>query len=250
MRETDLAEFSGMLDAVCSMLSRGNYTPSAPNTAMWFRSLAQHDIAAIRAGFDAHVKNPQRGRFVPVPADIIAQIEGMVAEDGRLGPEEAWACAMRSADESNTIVWTDEMSQAWAVVVPVLYGGDQVGARMAFKEAYVRMVDESRRARRAPVWTASLGFDASKRDEALQAAAKAGRIAAPELLALPAPEQAFEAIAGNAKAPAGIREQLIALRNRFARRDEGPSPDVIGKQRTEALKAETAQRVSEFGRPA
>lgn len=246
MRDTDIGEFSGMLDAVCSMLSRGTYTPSGANTAMWFRSLSKHPIADVRVGFDSHVKDPMRGRFVPVPADIIAQIEGLAADDGRPGPEEAWAGALRSADEDNTVVWTAEAAQAWAIASPVLHAGDEVGARMAFKESYARLTDEARRARRAPVWTASLGHDASRRDEALMLAHSAGRLAAQDVLALPAPAEAFEALATSASAPDGIRAKLLGLRAMFARRADAPSADKIDRDRTGALKKTSADQVATY----
>ncbi len=240
MREADFDAFSTMLDDVAGLYPRGVVTQG--QKAMFFRALSAHGIDAVRAGFDAHVKDTARGRFLPMPADVLAQIEGLAADDGRPGPEEAWACALRSSDESKTIVWTDEMAQAWEIASPVFNGGDEIGARMAFKESYARLVDEARRARRPAHWLASLGFDPKQRDEALSVAAASGRIAAPELVALPAPEQAFAAIASNTAAPQGIRDKLLALRDRFARRAEEPSADFLGKQQTAQLRAEAAQR--------
>lgn len=245
MRESDFDAFSAMLDDVAGLYPRGSIT--AGQKAMYFRALAAHSIADVRAGFDAHVKDTTRGRFLPMPADVLAQIEGLAADDGRPGPEEAWACALRSSDESKTVVWTAEMAQAWAIASPVFNSGDEIGARMAFKESYARLVEEARRARRPAVWQASLGFDPQQRDEALAQAASTGRLAGPEFVALPAPEQAFAAIASNADAPQGIREKLIALRDRFARRPDEPSADLIGKKRTAQLKAESARRAESGG---
>lgn len=245
MREQDLDPFLTMLDDVASLLNHGK-TLTSGHKSMFFRALSKHSIDSVRAAFDAHVKDPQRGRFMPVPADILAQIEGLAADDGRPGPEEAWACALRSADENNTVVWTDEMAQAWAVASSVYAEGDEVGARMAFKETYNRLVDAARRARRAPSWAASLGFDVRQRDEVIGAAHIAGRLPAPEFIALPAPEQAFAAIAGNASAPAGIREGLLALRDKLAARNEGPTQAQIDREHTDGLKTESAQRVVEY----
>lgn len=179
MRETDYREFSLMLDSVCSLLSKGAYAPNGTNTALWFRSLAAHDLAAVRAGFDAHVRDPQRGRFVPNPADILAQIVGDLDDDGRPGPEEAWALAQKAADEAATVVWTPEIAQAWGIARSVQNLGDDVGARMAFKEAYVRIVSEARSKREPLRWEASLGHDAAQRDEALQRAQSAGLLPPP-----------------------------------------------------------------------
>lgn len=246
MSEDDFSEFGATLDGVCSLLSRGAYAPNATNTALFFRALARHDFATVRAAFDAHVADPQRGRFVPVPADILAQIEGLSTDDGRPGPEEAWAISLRGRDEFETIVRTREMAEAWAIASPVLGAGDEVGARMAFKESYTRLVDEARRARRPAAWSASLGFDPQQRDEVLRLAAAAGRISAPDMLALPAPEQAFAAIAGNAKAPAGMRDKLLALRDKFAARGDLPSADALDRERTDKLRLAAAESVKDL----
>lgn len=248
MREQDFEPFVTMLDDVASLLNHGK-TLSSGHKLMFFRALSRHSLGDVQAGFDGHVKDPQRGRFMPVPADILSQIEGLAADDGRPGPEEAWACALRSSDEAKTIVWTAEMAQAWDIARSVFDGGDEIGARMAFKESYIRLVDEARRARRPAHWLSSLGFDPQQRDEALIAAAAAGRIAAPELVALPAPEQAFAAIASNTAAPQGIRDRLIALRDRLARRADEPSADSLARQRTAQLREVAARRAQSGARP-
>jgi hypothetical protein len=175
MREADFDQFGVMLDAVCGLLSRGTYAPSPANTALWFRALAEHDLEAVRAGFDGHVRDPQRGRFVPTPADVLAQIEAL-ANDGRPGSEEAWA--MVPIGEDQTVVWTTEMAEAYGACSQLLATGDRIGARMAFKEAYERLVDQAKRAGRRPVWQASLGSDADKRKRELTAAVDAGKLTA------------------------------------------------------------------------
>lgn len=188
MRREDTAEFQGILDTVCSLLSRGTYVPSTANTTLWFRALADHPIDAVRAAFDAHVKDPQRGRFVPTPADVIAQLEGMAAADGRPGAEEAWAIVQAGADEAATLVWTAEIAEAWGIAKAVLDGGDEVGARMAFREAYNRLVAEARKAGRPVAWAVTLGHDQRRREVAVREAVLAGRLAADEVQhLLPAP---------------------------------------------------------------
>lgn len=187
MVETDLPEFSVMLDAVCSMLSRGTYTPNDLATGMFFRAMARWPLADVRGAFDAHVADPQRGRFVPVPADLIAQIEARAGDDGRPGAEEAWALSLAARDEADTVVWTAEMAAAWTVARGVFDLGDEVGARMAFREAYTRLVEEARRGRVAMAWQVSLGFDAERRALAIASAVSLGRLPMSQLTALPAP---------------------------------------------------------------
>jgi hypothetical protein len=119
MRESDFDEFAGMLDAVCSLLSKGAYSPNPGNTALFFRALADRSIDEVRAGFDAHVKDQKAGRFVPSPADIIGQIDAAERRDGRPGADEAWAAALLCRDEAETVVWTNEMSEAWQIAKTV-----------------------------------------------------------------------------------------------------------------------------------
>lgn len=242
MRESDFEPFAAMLDDVAGLYPRG--TISSGQKAMFFRALSAHSIDDVRSGFDAHVKDTSRGRFQPMPADILAQIEGLAADDTRPGPEEAWAIVIRSDDESNTVVWTEEMSQAWSVAQPVFANGDDVGARMAFKESYARMVDEARRARRPARWSASLGFDVGKRAEALRLAHLSGRLTGPELVALPAPIRDLEQLA--AKAPDSIRDRLRAVRERLMGKPLEPSRDEVARAHTAELKDASARQVAAF----
>lgn len=103
---------------------------------------------------------------------------------GRLAPNEAWAVAFQSHDESCTVVWTDEIESAWWEAKPLMDAGDNVAARMAFISAYERVVRDARAARKLPVTTLSLGWDADKRREAVEQAHKSGRISAARATAL------------------------------------------------------------------
>lgn len=245
MRESDLEPFAELLDAVCLLLSRGAYVPSAQNLAVWFRALAAYDIATVRAAFDAHVKDPERGRFVPTPADVIAQITGAAAADGRPGSEEAWATAIGSRDEAATVVWTEETAQAWAIARPVMDLGDEVGARMAFRQAYDRMVHAARAHRQPCRWTASLGWDGQRRQLAIEAAVNAGRLPAQEHVALPAPVAQLPLLALSAAAPPPVRQALRELADRLRNRPDPVSVSSVELQRTAQLKALTAERVRE-----
>lgn len=246
MRETDFDEFGAMLDAVCGLLSRGAYVPSATNTALWFRALAAHDLDAVRAGFDAHVKDRQRGRFVPTPADVLAQIDGLAADDGRPGAEEAWATALRARDEAETVVWTAEMAGAWNVARSALDVGDEVGARMAFRESYGRLTDAARAQRQPAAWSVSLGFDPQRREQAIDAAVAAGRLPLDHPHALPAPAaHARLTLVPPPGSAAAARERLQAMAEQLRAKPERPSVAQLEHERIRALKAETAQRVAD-----
>lgn len=102
-------------------------------------------------------------------ADVVTRID-----DGRPGPEEAWA--MMPFDESQSVVWTDDMAAAFGVAIPLLAAGDKVAARMAFKEHYIKAVTESRDARKPVNWTPSLGHDKNTHAAALSNAVEKGRL--------------------------------------------------------------------------
>lgn len=97
-------------------------------------------------------------------------------DDGRPGPEEAWAMIPR--DESATVVWTDEMAQAFGIASPLIFEGDNVQARMAFIESYKKLCDQAREEKKAVNWTPSLGHDKRGREHVLMDAVRKGRLTA------------------------------------------------------------------------
>lgn len=102
-------------------------------------------------------------------ADVVQRID-----DGRPGPEEAWS--LMPFDESQSVVWSDEMAKAFGIAGPLIEIGDRIGARMAFKEAYARLVNEARDAGAPVVWRPSLGHSPVGREAALLAAVDSGRL--------------------------------------------------------------------------
>lgn len=108
--------------------------------------------------------------------------------DGRPGADEAWAQAIRADDEADTVVWTEDMRQAFALARPLLELGDKVGARMAFRDSYERIVADSRQLGAPVRWEASLGWDTERRREVLTKAVTAGLLPASHAAGLlPAP---------------------------------------------------------------
>lgn len=104
-------------------------------------------------------------------ADVLGRLE-----DGRPGVEEAWSMVPKGEDD--TAVWTEEMAKAMAAANPLLDRGDDVGARMAFKEVYQKLC-QAARDRSIPVsWSVSLGWDKGGRESAIKEAVTAGRLTA------------------------------------------------------------------------
>lgn len=93
-------------------------------------------------------------------------------DDGRPGVEEAWAMCPQA--EGDTAVWTDEVSAAFFAAVPLLYAGDRVGARMAFKEKYIALLSEARNEQRPVKYWVSLGHDVAGREGPINNAVAAG----------------------------------------------------------------------------
>lgn len=253
MLETELKPFSEILRSICQLVTRGAYVPSGMDTALWFNALRGYDFVDVKGALDAHLRDPERGRFVPLPADIVAHLQRVAAADNRPGPEEAWSTALAGADESRTIVWTAEMAEAWGICRPVLDVGDEVGARMAFREAYTRLVGEARAERRPPQWLVSLGFDQQQREAAIAEAKARGHLAleAPNapLLTGPAAARGLEALATSRSVPPAARDALMRLRSGLIERINAEPPasaDAVAKQETTAWKADTARAVAEY----
>jgi len=130
--------------------------------------LGDFDETAILAAL-SRCRIELQGRLT-VP-DILARID-----DGRPDADEAWAIMPKS--ELASAVWTDEMVQAWGIALPLLDAGDIAGARLAFREFYVKAVLEARARREPARWTPSLGTDAASRESVLLDAVKKRRLSA------------------------------------------------------------------------
>lgn len=242
MDERDAEPFALMFDEVFGLYPQAKDATIGQKT-MFFRALGAFTIAQVRAGFDGHVKDSARGKFPPLPADVIAQIETRATEDGRPGPEEAWAIASRANDENLTLIWTAEIAECWGICLSVLRGGDEVGARMAFKEAYTARIAKARQAGKRPAWHATLGHDAAQRDAALEQAYAAGLLPPPERLKeLPAPAHA---LSGKSKGvPGKVLKRLAALK------DERSAPDRTGWARALRDREKAGDNLTELQRRA
>lgn len=107
-----------------------------------------------------------RGRLTV--ADVVDRIS---SDGGHLTANEAWGLALTAMDEAETVVWTGQVSEAAAIARPVLDAGDEVGARIAFRDAYERILRESTD---APRWFPSFGHDPEKRGSAIERAVRSG----------------------------------------------------------------------------
>ncbi len=104
----------------------------------------------------------------PSIAEIIARIE-----DGRPGPEEAWASIPKS--EYDTCVWTDEMASAFGTTRELIED-DPIAGRKAFTEIYSKLIAQSRSKNVSVNWSATLGQDVRGRFGPIHDAVNKGRL--------------------------------------------------------------------------
>jgi hypothetical protein len=172
------------------------------------------------------------------PAHVFERIS-----DDRPGADEAWSIGLRGRDESETVVTTPEILEAMSAARPVLEMGDEVGARMAFKDTYNRLVAEARVAGRQIQWVATLGWDMAKRATSLREAVNAGLLPAPAVAAMlppPAPAKGDTDPEGLARLKAAVANLLPASEKLRRAREAASAAE---RQRLEAAKRETQSKV-------
>lgn len=171
MTDDDLGRLGELLDGIAELRQRPKPTNRAK--ALFAKVLANYDYETIERAVLCHLES-EAGTYTTAlqPAHIVAQIKGMQAKDGRLDGDEAWAIALAASDEHATVVWTEEIAAAAAIAHPLLASGDIVGARLAFRSAYQRLVQNARETHRPVRWFASLGHDPELRQPVLTQAVR------------------------------------------------------------------------------
>ena len=169
MNNQEFQEFSEELEVAFEL--KGKPPLSDRALAAWFRLLSKYSLTASLTALDSFTSNSP---FAPTPDKLI---ESMRTQDGRPTAEEAWATALLSSNEAETIIWTDEIAQALSLGAgDLLADGDKTAARMAFRDSYSRLVSQSRELGvPVNVWV-SQGHDAQRRDTAIEQAMVKGLI--------------------------------------------------------------------------
>ncbi|WP_217589768.1 hypothetical protein [Burkholderia sp. GbtcB21] len=163
-----------LIKAVAATAELCGTTMSQPAAELLLADLSSFDERAVLAAL-SKCRREVKGRLTV--AEILSRID-----DGRPGVEEAWAMLPR--DEDSTTVWTTEMAEAWGLAREMIAESETVAARMAFKEAYQRLVNAAREARQPAKWSVSLGHDVNGRKGALLMAVAQKRITAEYACAL------------------------------------------------------------------
>ena len=169
MLDADKKEFATIVSAT---LKTYRIEPDADVLRLWWGVLANYTMEEVRDGFTRFVSSKE-AKFSVVPANIVESIE-LNKPDGRLGADEAWA--VYPHDEYSSAVITNEIAEAMQVAPQLLNEGDKIAARMAFKDAYNRIVQKNKNEGIAPKWFPSLGHDKAGREEVLKQAVQLGRL--------------------------------------------------------------------------
>lgn len=149
---------------------------------MMVSDLAEYDFKALTITLTRCRKELTGKLTLKGILDLLAPAGGWVSAN------EAWSRALPAADESKTVVWTDEARKAWFVALPMIEARDKVGARMAFIAAYEREVANAKNSGKAPQYEVSPGEDELLREATIRQAQSEGLLPAPvKQLALAAP---------------------------------------------------------------
>lgn len=210
MRAEDQGDFTKLLVGAMAVY---DHKITAQIAELYFAALGIYALEQVREGLSRHMQDQVAGKFYPKPADIIGQILGQKANDGRPGKDQAWSIALCSLDDNETVLLTPEILTALDTARPLLEMRDKVAARMAFIEVYEKLVARARSEGRPVQVTISLGDDKSRRQLAIEDGLRRGMLtsvqAEPHLIRIAQETQPItpdgSAIAGLLAAPEGSK---------------------------------------------
>lgn len=135
---------------------------------VFWQSVRSFPFDDVKAAFNIHMKT---SKFFPTPADIIEKIPKPMYS-GHLGADEAWHIALKAMDENVSVITNEEILKAREIAMDIYESGDKVGARMAFRDAYNRVITENP----VPNWFLSLGRSREEREGVILKALEHGVI--------------------------------------------------------------------------
>lgn len=138
--------------------------------SMWFYKLSNYPKGTVLKSAHHFIAT---SKFKPQLSEIIHGCEVQMP-DCWLGSDEAWAKMPQSESESSMM--TNEISQAMSYATPLIEQGESNAARMAFRDAYNRLVERAKLEGRKPAYFLSSGSDRGGRESVLCDAVKDGLI--------------------------------------------------------------------------
>lgn len=205
--------------AICATAETLGQTISATAAELMAKDLSCHAVEQIATALQA-CRRELAGKLT-----LAAILERVHAEDGRPGRDEAWSIALQAEDERDTVVMTEEIMAALQVARPILHARDKVGARMAFLNAYDRLVAAARSDAKPVKWSVSIGFDPQLRARAIEQARDLKRLTFEDAerhlnhLRLEAPSGNGAAIAGLLTGSVGTPDPEVRRRLQIIRDD-------------------------------
>ena len=191
MKNKDRNRFAEMLLGLADYYQR-SLTPAV--VEIYWQGLIEYDYDDVAKVCTSHIRGNYGGTFMPKVSDIIASLD---ADDVNAwpSPDEAWGIAVRTCDEADTCVVCDEIMTAREACEPVMKLGDEVGARMTFRDVF----DRQRRAAiadgRKPRWWMTPGTDRTLRAQRLAEAVALKRLPPSVLVGLEAPSAEHSVVA-------------------------------------------------------
>lgn len=110
MLEEQKFEFWGRVQNVGSFYEK---TPTELSLIVWWESLKDQDFGVVCEAFGRHVADPDRGMWMPKPADIVALIHGKGSE----AAEVAYSKAYRAVGIVGQ--WNDAVFDDWIIHVVI-----------------------------------------------------------------------------------------------------------------------------------
>lgn len=90
---------------------------------VWSDALGDLDQQAVRAAFQRHLKDPDSGRFLPKPADILRQLHGDTRDQALI----AWGDVLKRATEADYWQEKTKVSDVALQAVYALGGWSAIG---------------------------------------------------------------------------------------------------------------------------
>ena len=165
MKESEKVEFAQVIAGMAAIF---RHEVKQDAVMIYWELFKNYDLSEFKL---ACSKCMVENKFFPVPAEIIQHIPS-AQKNNHVGAEEAWAIAEEAMNEYSTVVLTNEILEAKVICQDLYDSGDKVGARMAFKDAYNRIIKTAQ----PPRWKVSEGYDKARKQDAIRNALALGRL--------------------------------------------------------------------------
>jgi len=162
--KTEIAKAIALLSAEYDL---PDFSPD--RITMWMNALSVFPRGSVTKSAENHMRT---NKFKPQLADIVQGCMTQVP-NAWLSADEAWALMPKS--EMDSCMLTNETAQAMAAAAPLLADGDKIAARMAFRGAYERLVEQAKVEGRQPAFFPSFGNDTAGRAAMLGNAVRTGQ---------------------------------------------------------------------------